>query len=166
MSGTATLIKPCRYPTTERLLGEYRPPTNKPGPHCPLGYIGKGFGPWETTRTENPAGSASEATTSGMRASPKPGNSPKKVKGRSNGWRYIGVYRRNTIEIQWQVRTNGRRREGRWTPIRAKAQDTRANPISWKTHLVRPAHLQIPGGPEMARAALLRRAIDGPFAVM
>src|SRR6218665_3091149 len=30
----------------------------------------------------------------------------------------------------------GRRREGRWTPIRAKAQDTRANPNSWKTHLV------------------------------
>jgi len=31
----------------------------------------------------------------------------------------------------------GRRREGWWTPIRAKAQDTRANPNSWKTHLVR-----------------------------
>src|SRR6218665_533354 len=31
----------------------------------------------------------------------------------------------------------GRRREGRWTPIRAKAQDTRANPNSWETHLVR-----------------------------
>src|SRR6218665_1243798 len=31
----------------------------------------------------------------------------------------------------------GRRREGGWTPIRAKAQDTRANPNSWKTHLVR-----------------------------
>ena len=33
----------------------------------------------------------------------------------------------------------GRRREGRWTPIglRAKAQDTRANPSSWETHLVR-----------------------------
>src|SRR6218665_1031722 len=30
-----------------------------------------------------------------------------------------------------------RRREGRWTPIRAKAQDTRANPNSWETHLVR-----------------------------
>src|SRR6218665_2601648 len=29
------------------------------------------------------------------------------------------------------------RREGRWTPIRAKAQDTRANPNSWETHLVR-----------------------------
>src|SRR6218665_345224 len=27
-----------------------------------------------------------------------------------------------------------RRREGRWTPIRAKAQDTRANPSSWETH--------------------------------
>src|SRR6218665_980993 len=31
----------------------------------------------------------------------------------------------------------GRRREGRWTPIRAKTQDTRANPNSWETHLVR-----------------------------
>src|SRR6218665_2852114 len=31
----------------------------------------------------------------------------------------------------------GRRREGRWTPIRTKAQDTRANPNSWETHLVR-----------------------------
>ena len=31
----------------------------------------------------------------------------------------------------------GRRREGRWTPILAKAQDTRANPNSWETHLVR-----------------------------
>src|SRR6218665_988304 len=31
----------------------------------------------------------------------------------------------------------GRRREGRWTPIRAKAQDTKANPNSWETHLVR-----------------------------
>src|SRR6218665_1668677 len=30
----------------------------------------------------------------------------------------------------------GKRREGRWTPIRAKAQDTRANPNSWKTHRV------------------------------
>src|SRR6218665_451640 len=27
--------------------------------------------------------------------------------------------------------------EGRWTPIRAKAQDTKANPNSWETHLVR-----------------------------
>src|SRR6218665_2384559 len=31
----------------------------------------------------------------------------------------------------------GKRREGRWTQIRAKAQDTRANPNSWETHLVR-----------------------------
>src|SRR6218665_1970722 len=31
----------------------------------------------------------------------------------------------------------GRRREGRWTPLRAKAQDTRANPNGWETHLVR-----------------------------
>src|SRR6218665_1413847 len=31
----------------------------------------------------------------------------------------------------------GKRREGRWTPIREKAQDTRDNPNSWETHLVR-----------------------------
>jgi len=31
----------------------------------------------------------------------------------------------------------GKRREERWTPIRARAQDTRANPNSWETHLVR-----------------------------
>src|SRR6218665_1202055 len=30
-----------------------------------------------------------------------------------------------------------KRREGRWTPIRTKAQDTRANPNSWETHLER-----------------------------
>src|SRR6218665_3002884 len=44
--------------------------------------------------------------------------------------------------IQWQIRVNGntkygKRREGRWTPIRAKTQNTRANPNSWETHLVR-----------------------------
>src|SRR6218665_972850 len=32
---------------------------------------------------------------------------------------------------------SGKRREGRWTPIRAKALDTRANPNSWETHIVR-----------------------------
>ena len=31
----------------------------------------------------------------------------------------------------------GKRREERWTPIQAKAQDTRANPNSLETHLVR-----------------------------
>src|SRR6218665_3569453 len=31
----------------------------------------------------------------------------------------------------------GKRREGRWTPIRAKAQHTKANPNSWETHLMR-----------------------------
>src|SRR6218665_2616916 len=31
----------------------------------------------------------------------------------------------------------GKRREGQWTPIRANAQDTRVNPNSWETHLVR-----------------------------
>jgi len=29
----------CRYPTTERWLGEYRPPTNMPVLHCPVGYL-------------------------------------------------------------------------------------------------------------------------------
>src|SRR6218665_1705828 len=29
-----------------------------------------------------------------------------------------------------------RRREGRWTPIRAKGKDTRANPNSWKTQMM------------------------------
>jgi len=29
----------------------------------------------------------------------------------------------------------GWRREGQWTPIRAKAQETSANPNSWETHL-------------------------------
>src|SRR6218665_3269036 len=32
---------------------------------------------------------------------------------------------------------NGMRREGRWTLIRVKAQDTIANPNCWETHLVR-----------------------------
>jgi len=46
------------------------------------------------------------------------------------------------IEIQWQKERmgnnkSGRQRHGRLTPIRAKAQDTRANPDSWETHLVR-----------------------------
>src|SRR6218665_604781 len=50
--------------------------------------------------------------------------------------------KKNTIEIQWQKERMenikyGRRREGQWTPIRAKAQDNRANPNSWETHLVR-----------------------------
>src|SRR6218665_2535660 len=39
---------------------------------------------------------------------------------------------------EWKTPSmHGRRREGRWTPIRAKAQDTRASPNSWETHLVR-----------------------------
>src|SRR6218665_82650 len=36
---------------------------------------------------------------------------------------------------EWKTPSMGR--EGRWTPIRAKAQDTRANPNNWETHLVR-----------------------------
>ena len=47
-----------------------------------------------------------------------------------------------TPQRRWQIRANAKhqvwkRREGRWTPIRAKAQDTSANPNSWKTHLLR-----------------------------
>src|SRR6218665_896253 len=38
---------------------------------------------------------------------------------------------------KWKTQKHGKRREGRWTPIRAKAQDTRANPNGWETHLVR-----------------------------
>src|SRR6218665_1397082 len=45
----------------------------------------------------------------------------------------------------------GKRREGRWTPIWAKAQDTRANPNSSETHLVR-KRLDI----ELLRALSLR----------
>src|SRR6218665_3788936 len=41
------------------------------------------------------------------------------------------------VRKRWDIGLYGRRREGRWTPIRAKAQDTRANPNSWETHLVR-----------------------------
>ena len=88
--------------------------------------------------------SASGTTTSGTRASPKPGNSPKKwVSEGSTKWVAIRrPWRRNTIEIRWQKERMenikyGRRREGRWTPIREKTQDTRANPNSWETHLVR-----------------------------
>src|SRR6218665_2296612 len=45
-------------------------------------------------------------------------------------------------EIQWQIRVNGKHQvwkaKGRaMDTIRAKAQDTRANPNSWKTHLVK-----------------------------
>src|SRR6218665_1877352 len=39
----------------------------------------------------------------------------------------------------------GRRREGRWTPIRARAQDTRSNLNSWETHLVRKRWVLSPG---------------------
>src|SRR6218665_1225219 len=54
--------------------------------------------------------SASGTTTSGTRASPKPGNSPKKgVSEGSTEWEAIRrPERRNTIEIQWQIRANGK----------------------------------------------------------
>ena len=90
--------------------------------------------------------SASGTTTSGTRASPKPGNSPKKwvSDGWPNGCRYVvrkeetrmksnGRWRRvNGIKPRY-----GRQRERRWTPTRAKAQDTRAGPNSLETHLMR-----------------------------
>src|SRR6218665_833715 len=38
---------------------------------------------------------------------------------------------------EWKTPSMESKGEGRWTPIRAKAQDTRANPNSWETHLVR-----------------------------
>src|SRR6218665_933522 len=81
--------------------------------------------------------SASGTTASGTRASPKPGN-----KGRPNGWRYVGRkeetrLKSNGRKERMKNTKKGKRREGRWTPIRAKAQDTRANPNSWETHLVR-----------------------------
>src|SRR6218665_1799144 len=54
--------------------------------------------------------SDSGTTTSGTRASPEPGNSPKKwVSEGSTEWVAIHrPYRRNTIEIQWQIRANGK----------------------------------------------------------
>ena len=66
----------------------------------------------------------------------------KKAKGRPNGWRYVGRkeetrLKSNGRQQRMENTKYGRRREGRWTPIWAKAQDTRANPNSWETHLVR-----------------------------
>src|SRR6218665_1333417 len=64
------------------------------------------------------------------------------VKGRPNGWRYDGRKEETRLKSngRYERMENtkyGRRREGRWTPTRAKAQGTRANPNSWETHLVR-----------------------------
>src|SRR6218665_1195819 len=64
------------------------------------------------------------------------------VKGRPNVWRYVGRKEETRLKSngRYERMENtkyGRRREGRWTPIRAKAQDTRVNPKSWETHLVR-----------------------------
>src|SRR6218665_2506295 len=66
----------------------------------------------------------------------------KYVKGRPNWWRYVGRKEETRLKSngryeQMEKTKYGKRREGRWTPIRAKAQDTRANPSSWETHLVR-----------------------------
>jgi len=57
-------------------------------------------------------------------------------------WRYVGRKEETRLKSngRYERMENtkyGRRREGRWTPIRAKAQDTRVNPKSWETHLVR-----------------------------
>src|SRR6218665_1411221 len=43
----------------------------------------------------------------------------------------------NPMADKSKWKTPSMEREGRWTPIRAKAQDTRANHNSWETHLVR-----------------------------
>src|SRR6218665_2445852 len=64
------------------------------------------------------------------------------VKGRPNGRRYVGRkegtrLKSNGRQERMENTKHGRRREGRWTPIRVKAEDTRANPNSWETHLVR-----------------------------
>src|SRR6218665_218435 len=63
------------------------------------------------------------------------------MKGRPNGWQYRKEeetrLKSNDRKNEWKNNKYGRRREGRWTPIRVKAQDTRANPNSWETHLVR-----------------------------
>src|SRR6218665_186988 len=64
------------------------------------------------------------------------------MKGRPNGWRYVGRKEETRLKSNGRLERMentkyGRRREGQWTPIRAKAQDTKANPNSWGTHLVR-----------------------------
>src|SRR6218665_2682198 len=94
--------------------------------------------------------SASGTTTSGTRASSKHGNSPKKVSRLSDGsteWvqiAYVSRKEENTNEIQWQVKKSEWKNtkiiwkakgKKRWTPTRAEAQDTRANPYSLETHL-------------------------------
>ena len=91
--------------------------------------------------------SASVTTTSGTRAmaSPKPGNSPKKwvsevyldrMGGDTSAVKKKHDWNPMADKSEWKT-SSRKRREGRWTPIRAKAQDTRANPNSWETHLVR-----------------------------
>ena len=78
--------------------------------------------------------SASGTTTSGSMASPKPGNSQKKVsKWRVNRWVHIHQSQRNnTNEIQWQVKKSEWKNTKMWW-TRAKAQDTRARVLSvWK----------------------------------
>src|SRR6218665_954295 len=49
-----------------------------------------------------------------------------------------------------------------------KVSNNCSNPVNMDVRGVvpRPSHLKIPGGPKMARAALKRRAIDGPCVVM
>ena len=91
--------------------------------------------------------SASGTTTSDTIAIPKPGNSPKRrvsEKGTTDGCRRISRKEETRMKFNDRRRREngktlryGRRRQRRWTPTWAKAQDTRASPNSLETHLVR-----------------------------
>src|SRR6218665_1621055 len=65
----------------------------------------------------------------------------KSAKGRPNGCRYVGRKEETLMKSNGRGRVNGktprygRRRERRWTPTRAKAQDI--SPNSLETHPVR-----------------------------
>ena len=88
--------------------------------------------------------SASGATLSGTRASPKLGNSPKKWVGEwsTDGCRHISRKEEKRMKSHgmWR-RVNGKTprygmRKERWWTL-AKAQDTRASPNSLENHLMR-----------------------------
>jgi len=81
-----------------RWLSECRPSTNKPSPHCPVGYLERRYELWRKPR---------QKTRFRLCASPKPGNSPKRwVSEGSTELVAIGPTsaRRNTNEIQWQMK--------------------------------------------------------------
>ena len=88
--------------------------------------------------------SSSGTTTSGTRASPKPGNSPKTwvCEESTDGCRYISRKHEWTSmagEEEWMEKHQdmARRHERRWTPTQANAKDTRASPNSLETRLAR-----------------------------